>query len=236
MLTTAELLKQLPDVSRSRLRKWIDQGLPHTRNGRRLEYDEAQVIAWLVDNGHANAPPIDESPPEQILRTRAELGRHFGVTTRTISEWQDKPGFPGRPGTAGKRDGFYPVNQIRKWLEENDLRTTGGDGTSELGQALQREKLRSLKLKNDAVEGTLVDLESVRRLVVHANSLAARELYKLPPTIIQQLPAGLDEVIIQEVRRRALQTIDNACEILAGLMRDSLLDGQTTESDNGPDQ
>ncbi len=193
--------------------QWINEGLPHQKKGRARKFDPAEVTEWLVEYGHAT---VDDT--ETILNTRAECGRHFGVADRTVSVWQDDQTFPGKPGTAGKRDGYYPVAQIQLWLDARGHDHAGM--TDEVSQAIKLERLRKLKLSNDEAEGLLVDLEQVRRIIVHTHGLAKRELYNLPAEILQVLPADVPEATVQEVRRKITARIDNATDILGQLIRD----------------
>lgn len=212
MIGYDQLAKKLK-VSRAKIRGWILEGLPHETKGRKKLFDEARVYDWLIDAGYASDPKADNAGP--VLNTRAECARHFGVTDRTVSTWQQDPQFPGEAGTPGKRDGNFPVKKIEAWL--GNRKTVTGELDS-INAQLKRERLRSLKLDNDEREGELVDLESVRRYVVRINHLARRELDTIEAEIPQLLPSDLDSVTVKEIRRKVSQRVEASCSILAGLL------------------
>ena len=73
-------LRQSLNVSDRRLSEWIKAGLPRsrTRPGAAHDYDPATVSAWLIQNGHAEAP--------RVAQTIEELAQHFHRTPRQVRE------------------------------------------------------------------------------------------------------------------------------------------------------
>ena len=194
-MTPEELATDL-ETDRKTIREWVKAGLPVAKK-RPLTFDRETVIQWLLDN-----QKIAEVEVERILLTRDEVARELKVSTRTIANWLREPDFPGRAGDPGRRNGYYPVNQIKKWRANR-----GFDDCDELGLKIRREILRRLQLQNQRQMAGLIDKESVESWTAEAIEIASQVLAEMKSQLLGQL----DETP-ERYRQFANQLIDRAIQ------------------------
>lgn len=165
-----ELIGRL-DINRPKLTAWIREGLPVEQTSRGPRFDPEAVKAWLIDKGHAK-----QVTPPNLVGTKAEVARHFGVSERTVSTWLND-GCPGEPAGPGRR-GQYDLTTIAAW---RDLRTAqAGDElmAGPTSPALERYRAARAGLAElDLLErnGTLLD----RQKAHEAHARMARILQTL---------------------------------------------------------
>lgn len=152
-----------------------------------------------------------------ILKTKAECARHFGVSTKTVGEWLTESSFPGRSGTRGKRCGHFPVDDIAKWRKGRAHRNSIGD--PELNSQIQRQKLRKIRMENDAAAGLMIELDTVERIVSRSIAMTKQVLYQLVFELPAALPSATPAAIKEEVSAMVRQKLDTACGYLAAELR-----------------
>jgi len=61
LLTLHQLCDKL-QLSRSTIDRWRKEGLPYTKLGRSLRFDEKEVAEWIKQNKQCPAPPVSLQP------------------------------------------------------------------------------------------------------------------------------------------------------------------------------
>lgn len=231
MLTSNQLKSQL-GIDERTLRKLVREGLPFSKRKRARQFDLEQVNAWLLQHGYAEQPAV-----ETICQTYAELARELGMAgkdpTRIIAGWVTQPGFPGRPGTQGRRDAFLPVEQIRDWLSSRDnaFGSSGDDEMRELERQKRRLQLELAQRELQEQLGRLADVDEVaafnRKVVADTVSI----LEPLPDEVVSLLPRKVPPATRAEVHRAVMMLIDNARESIA-----RVIEGDTDETEDEADE
>ncbi len=222
VITTVELASLL-DVTPQRVAAWVKQGMPvESRNGR-VKFRASAVERWLLARGLIVERSADA--PGTIARTRAEAARALRVHCQTITDWANGyEGFPGRAGTPGKRDGYYPIAEIEAWRKslEGPQRVGVGMGTLDVERArlltvqCQERELRLKQRQQQLIEVAVVEA-FLRRTVAQAGSL----LDEVPDRIMASLPGEMGENARQAIRSD-----------VAGVIRDvRLLIGELVSGD-----
>lgn len=174
-----------------------------------LTPEESSTVRSLLGSPKEPQPV---NPPVEVFRTRAEVAEHFGVNVRTVAEWQKDKTFPGVPGAPGIRAGYYPKEEIEKWLAE---RTTVSDASSEINQQLKLEKLQKLQLENSEAAGRLIDRVAVEQWVARKAALARQRLSTLEPILMAAVPADVDDRVRETLAADIRRIIDLALFELA---------------------
>lgn len=227
MLTSNELKSHL-GIDERTLRRLLREGLPCAKRKRARVFDLDRVDAWLIDRGYAEQPAV-----ETICQTYAELAIALGMTgkdpTRIIAGWATQPGFPGKPGTQGRRDAHLPVEQIRDWLASRD-NALGLAGDDEMRELQRREKRLRLELAERELQeqlGRLADVEEVaafnRKVVADTVSI----LEPLADEVVSLLPRKIAASVRSEVHRAVMTLLDNARESIA-----RVIEGDTDETED----
>lgn len=116
------LFRQLCDrlqIAPPRLRELLSQGCPHRVWGHRRVFCPVAVAMWL----HAKGIPRIREPSVAVATTAAQAAAEFAVSLRTFSRWCRRPGFPGRCGQRGRRNGHFPIQEITRWLSKTTATT-----------------------------------------------------------------------------------------------------------------
>lgn len=228
-MTFSELAQRL-GINNSRLTWLIKQGLPWTADGRRKAFDPQAVDEWLLEHGYAAVEePETDSPlvPEPtIARTYAELANALAMQAknaeRILQRYAVTPGFPGKPGTPGKRDGWFPVEEIRAWIA---ARQPGGGlvagGDDEL--ATIRKRIAKLQLEREELDllkrlGRLADVEDVVRFSRQCVANAKSVLEPLADELLDVLPRSIDGDVRKRIHQRAQRLVDQAWDNLAQMV------------------
>lgn len=198
---------------------------------RRPREEQISIVRQLMQSKSS-----ESVSPKKVLRTRAEVARHFGVGPQTITDWLARPDFPGRVGQRFTGDGgYFPIDEIEAWRNEQ-LKKAGrlppdneGDEDS-CAEAIQQERLRKLKLENDELAGLYIDLEITKRAVVQITEIAKQRLYQLVESIPGLLPRQLPKATKNEVRneiKAAIDCVTNEISIDIHKLKDGIADGAT---------
>ena len=245
MLLTFTQLRERLGVSAPTLTGWVKRGLPFTLEKRSKRFDGGQVRDWLIDHGVAKeesrAPDQvgGESPePEKIATTRGETAAHFGVSVRTIADWQRDEGFPGRPGSPGRQDGYYPLGKIETWLRDREalLGSLDSNAPSAAGGAGSRNAFWHVKAQRAQLElerelGTILDVEETAAFLERLVATARAMLESLPDKVVALLPPDVPDSVRSAVHQSVNQQLDAAYEILEELTR---ADADDDEAHQGP--
>lgn len=180
---------------------------------------EKQRFAALMDELRTTAPPPaagDRQPDgaDEVAKTRADAARLLGVDERTLSKWAADPTFPGKAGTAGQRNGHFPIGAIRRWRAT----TSGQGGETADADPAQRLRLRKLAAETarrevdlDAKLGTLIDREQAEATITSAIATARSLLEELPEQIAEAISASrpkLRRMARRIARRKVLQVLE----------------------------
>ncbi len=141
--------------------------------------------------------------PPWIVRSLAEVARFFGVHSQTPREWRSA----GMPGKKNEWD----LAAILRWRD--DRAVAKEELTPHARKALADAKIQELRYAK--LEGSLVDVEAVRRLLVEHITTARALLDCIPEQVLGSLPASLGGDRLQTIRTAVRQTIDGACATLA---------------------
>lgn len=222
-LTAAELQAELA-IDAKQLAAWVREGLPRTGRGKSARFDPAAVAAWLTEQGHAepSAPAGDlpnPQPPAAIATTRAEAALFLGVNLRTLAGWLTDPTFPGKAGSPGRTDGYFPLDQINAWRAARfglDHRSTA-----------QTDETAAVKLKKALIEidreqyefekelATILDFETIARANERGIATAKAQLEQLADMVDARLPAAAGRKTRKAIRRAVLECVEAVCDTLA---------------------
>ncbi len=116
-----------------------------------------------------------------------ELAAHYDVSRQTIYTWRDK-GCPVRAG----------VEAIDRWLQEQRPDPAKAKGPlqeqlleAQIEKALQ--EARAKRLKNDLLEGLLVNSEDASQHVAETLTILNARLEQIPDELRKELPADYRE-------------------------------------------
>lgn len=192
---------------------------------RPYQFDPESVQKWLVETGRA-----EQTDGEVVHRTRADIAAAVGVSVRTISDWCADPTFPGKPGDALTRDGYFPESKIRDWM------TAKGTGDESDSKPLHATRVRHLEtktqldlLKLQERRGELVEVQVVCRELARAVNLARQKLTPLPDILMRMLPEEMDERVKAEYYAQIKRAIDDSYEAIAEAI-------EATTGDGGDDE
>lgn len=156
------------------------------------EFASAEELQ-LLEAALAERMATESLPPsmiETVAKTRLEAAQMLGIDERTISKWQQMPGFPGRPGDAGQRNGHYPIQQIEQWRDARQATRAAPDDRM---AALRRRHLAASTRKKEVElrirTGELIALADAQSIIVSAIAAARSELEAWPSKIAEQLGA-----------------------------------------------
>lgn len=219
-MNAAELQKAL-GITPATLRTWINAGLPCKGKGRVRVFEPAAVEQWLLDTGRAEKPAAP-SPAGVVARTMAEAAQLLDVSKRVFADWTKEPGFPGKPGTTGKRDGYFPIAEIQAWRVVRfgaDARSGSDDSDREV-----RKDILEIKRDRDLAEfeqflGTLVDAEQMALFICSRVATAKGVLQELPDRLLARLPSKMSPKLRKQIRKETLEVVREALEHLSELMK-----------------
>jgi len=233
MLTFRELQKEL-GITQRLLTRLIGEGLPFTLEKRSKRFDREAVDQWLVANGYAEVetPERAERAHGQVVQTYQQLAEALAMTgrdpVRQLARWAALPGFPGKPGTQGRRDGYFPVDQIRLWIAAR----TGETHDAELTELrLERERLRLEREIRDELLAAerLADVDEVARHNARCVANAKAVLEPMADAVVGILPAKAPAAkqwpqVLREVHGAVQRLLDDAYAEIEGL-----IEGDTDE-------
>jgi phage terminase Nu1 subunit (DNA packaging protein) len=221
MLSFTQLREQL-QLSQPALTKLIRDGLPHQVDGRTKVFDSQAVAQWLVKTGRAVVEGQEDA--SKIARTRRECADHFGVHLRTVADWLEDPTFPGKSGTRGLRDGYFPLEEIADWQAKRDALRAGGPQTDGcelrdqlLAVRIRRENVRTERdeLSLEEEQGRLTTIDAMMELVTRQINIAKTLLEALPDEAAKSMPETIDASVRAAVVRRWRDRIYEAERVLS---------------------
>lgn len=223
MLTAQQLCTRL-GIAKKRLDRWLRQGLPCTKKGKQRKFDPAAVAEWIKEKGKSKA---EQAKPQAdvIATTREEAARALNVSVRTFADWMKETGFPGKPGSPGRQDGYFPLAEISEWRKAR----FGGDGRSgESGGKLAELRERKLQLEIDQLQiefekacGTILDAEDMAGFLERHVGVAKTVLEQLADKIDTRLPAKLEPKTRAIIRAAVEETVTEAFNAVAETMREN---------------
>lgn len=189
LLTSTELRNEL-QITQPMLTAWIHEGLPWEGTAKKKLFDEHAVAQWLVDHGKVRTTrqpaTISQGP---TCTTREEAARELGIAPRTLATWCTMDGFPGRPGSRGRREGHYPIAEIKEWHAQTFPESTwSAVPTNPFRQ--RRENAQAEMAEMDLAErkGELIRLEDVIRFYTRQMAQAKAILDDMPDIVLSILP------------------------------------------------
>lgn len=232
-LSKTELAHAL-GVTPERLTKWIRAGLPSTGRGGSQRFDAAAVAVWLQARGLAQPAPA----AEPIATTREEAARLLRVNLRTLAGWLTEPGFPGKAGAPGRRDGYFPIDQIEAWRAARFGHAEAA-GSDQALKALRQKSLGfDVDLKQLDVEerlGTVLDKEQHAQFLERVIATAKAVLEEFPDQLESLLPAKASPKLRRKLRLAADRQVRQVLRTLAELMRgDADEGGQESAGEEEP--
>ncbi len=238
MLDTKQLCDRLAITSRE-LSAWLREGLPSEGRGKKRQFDPAAVAAWLRQTGRAQVEAQPSAMPAVVVTTRDEAARLLGVNLRTLATWLTEPSFPGKAGSPGRQDGYFPIDQIQLWWQARcgaDHRTKAGS-SEEVAKAKLRRLLIEADLQQIELERatrSLLDADDVARLAERMIATAKTRLDQVADQVNARLPAKFPRQLRRMVRRTLLKAIAEACDDVAELVAGDS-DDLTDDPDVSPD-
>jgi len=201
-ITTRQLAGML-GTTPQRIGWWIRKGLPYESRNGSYRFAPAKVEAWLLAKGLIKEAGA-ELPGTRVATGRAECAREWGVAERTISGWHHRDGFPGRPADPGKKNGYYPLDEIDVWLVRQGIHPTksvrraGGGATSDSDDAVKLERVRLLKVQRKERElrlaqqrGELIEVATVTAFISRQINQAGPLIDEIPDRALAKLPPDL---------------------------------------------
>ena len=152
----------------------------------------------------------------KIAKTWSELARELGMSgkdpERILQRLGTRPDFPGKPGRPGKRDGHFPVEDIRAWLAT--IRTTVDQvDDEEITAVTRRVKLLELEEKEAAAAlrlQKLADVDEIGQYCVQLVNNAKAILAALEDEVVGSLPASVPAKVRATIHRRVQKIRDAA--------------------------
>lgn len=219
-MNSVELQAQL-GITPAKLRELIKAGLPCAGRGRTRVFDAAAVEAWLLATGRAEKA---SSPAGIVARTKADAAQLLGVSVRVFSDWMTEPAFPGKAGSPGRRDGYFPIAEIESWRAAR-FGSDGRSGATDDGErAVRREMLeidrdRKLAELERDILGTLIDAEETSRFIAFIVATARGILQELPDRLLGRMPSKMSAKLRKVVRKVTLAVVREALEQFAELLK-----------------
>lgn len=221
-MNTAELQAEL-GVTPAKLRSLIKAGLPFKGKGRARHFELSAVEQWLLATGRAEkiAAP---SPAGVVARTTAEAAKLLDVSKRVFADWMTEPAFPGKPGSPGRRDGYFPIAEIEAWRAARFGSDSRSGSTDDGERAVRREMLeidrdRKLAELERDVLGTLIDAEETTRFIEFVVATAKGVLQELPDRVLARMPSRLPAKLRRLIRKVVLSVARETLEHLTQLVK-----------------
>jgi hypothetical protein len=244
MLTAGELRKKFGFTS-ERLERLIKQGLPVKGKGAKRRFDAAAVARWMksqaargavttarppdvaaAEKRDAAEPPKDAAPAaaDLVATTIHAAAEHLGVAPRTFAGWLTDPSFPGRAGSPGKGDGYFPIAQIRVWHLATHGVTAKSKTHDEEAAAAKRLKALidcdSAQISFERELGSLLDRGQterfLRRMITTAKALHEEMADKVDSRLPGSVPADVRKRIRQAVEEVVAEAMNALAEVSMG--------------------
>jgi len=214
-LLTAKQVAEALNVTPQQVAAWKRKGLP--ANGRK--YDPAAVEKWLIENDVAADP---EAPPdpfahlnEQIERTTDDAAAALGVDRRTVFTWLKDPSFPGFAGTAGQRNGMFPVERIKAWRKAKTEKQPAGQAAGRAADPyrteLDRIKVEMQRQRLAEMAGETLPLATAVALMAQSHAGVKQLVFELLDDFKSAFPRDMDDLLKKTALDRMQVKAENAC-------------------------
>lgn len=232
MLTSQQLCKKL-GITKKRLDRWRREGLPSAmRKGRRL-FDPLAVAKWIEQHGKGKREnqgqgvfekAAGEAGARTVATTKNEAAQALGVSLRTLGDWLNDASFPGKAGSPGRQDGYFPLAEISAWR----VAKLGGDGrsrsdASELSELRARKlglEIDQLQVEYEKACGSILDAEELAAFLERHIAVVKTVLEQLTDKVETRLPTSLHAKVRAKIRKAVDDTVTEACNTIAETMQD----------------
>lgn len=185
----------------------------------------------------ANEAPEKTAGQAAIVQTIAKASALLGVNPRTLYEWAEKPGFPGRIGGRGRADGHFPIAEIKAWRAGIEAESgRGGTAKAETqksqkirGDLLEIKRIRELAELERETLGTLVDAAEVTSFLQQTITTATTQLGELGDRIDAALPDRIGPKLRKILRRVTRKVVRETLGTIAELLRGDRDEKEETE-------
>jgi hypothetical protein len=219
-MLSAHKLRQKLGLSPGKFGRLLKQGLPCKGKGKKRQFDPAAVAAWLRQHGLIKP----QTTAEQICTTRDEAARILGVSTRCFAEWLTDPSFPGKAGSPGRGDSYFPIASIRSWMLASGR---GGQRAVPTDQELAAARRLKVQIDNDRSQVALEkELRSIgdtqewgrfiARQVATAKALIGEAADKVESRLPAKANAELRATIRKAINEVMAETQNAIAELAAG--------------------
>lgn len=230
-MLSAQNLRQKLGLTPSKFARLLKQGLPCQGKGKKRQFDPNAVAAWLRERGLIKP----ETTAEQVCTTRDAAARELGVSTRCFAEWLTDPTFPGKAGSPGRADSYFPIQSIRQWMLASGR---GGPRHVPTDQELALARRLKVQIDNDrsqvALEKelrTIGDTEEWARNIQRNVATAKALLGECADKVESRLPQGLAAELRQRIRKAIEEVMAETQNAIAEAAA-----GDTDETDDAPDE
>jgi DNA-binding transcriptional MerR regulator len=203
------------NINHEQLQELLRLGVPRVGRGKTLKFVPELVADWIKQNGYWEPAP-NAAPEPFTLRTIGQVAQFFGVSVVTVHQWlKESPPMPGQPGGRGKQEGFFPIHQIREWLQAREQRLANTvNGISERDRLVAtRRRLAELELREK--RGELLPAAIVGQAFLRAVHQTKTQLDQLPTQLIKLLPRGTDKETQKQFRTKIERTLAGVYQTLA---------------------
>jgi phage terminase Nu1 subunit (DNA packaging protein) len=161
-----------------------------------------------------------------VVKGKAEVAAHFGVTRRTITNWEHD----GMPGRSGRN---YDLVAIQIWLDRKQGRSPARDDrqgflTEQRGKDFQDERYKKAsadlkemevrKRRKELVEWGAVEAAFTSRITAVKQALLTFER-SLPPQLVHCGNEREMEAVIHQAVRATLESFARPLAVAGGEMR-----------------
>lgn len=230
MLSAHELRQKL-GIAPRRFDKLLKQGLPCKGKGKNRKFDPPAVAAWLREKGLLEPGARSQEP---VATTRDDAARLLGVSTRCFAEWLTDPTFPGKAGSPGRSDSYFPIDTIRRWM----LASGKGPRSVPTDQELAAARRLKVQIDNDRAQVALekelqsiADAGDVVKLIERQVATAKALLGECADKVDSRLPGKLDPQLRQTIRQAINEVMAETQNAIAETAA-----GDTDETDDEPDE
>lgn len=211
-------------VTKEDVDSWIAGGLPYQDTAEGPQFDEQEVMYWLVDRGFAD---VDR---EKVVVTIDELCEKLGINFRTAKRWMATPGFPGELN-------YYPIEEIAEWAASLGLLEVGrkeaeppiplqsvyppqASKETKQGGVTAANRLQSLReekmaLELEAQRGDLISPEEITAEVVRLSNNIRAQVDLIPSIIESRLPGEVSKELRSVIRKTAEDVIREVEDLIS---------------------
>ena len=225
-------------IDKKTLEAWCAQGLPRQKLRGKWVYEEREVARWIRQQARQQRagpePPDNKTEPtaatvHQCLRMMREKG--FVISERIFRSRMTEPDFPGKPGTAGKQDGDFPVDRIIAWLgggrSAGDSKTNSIEGPRArlLEARARKEEIELAKLERQIVERDRAEATIARVMAVLKTACDA-----IPDLVVSSLPEEIKPRARADVEENLRKAFEVIADVIAEDEEEEIFNAEDAES------